>query len=245
MIMITKNNIKKINSLAKKKHREQLQLFVVEGYKSILEFHESGLTIEHIYVTPSSTALAPLNPTVITDREMKTISNLTTPPGYLAIVAMPASQDIPDHGMFIALDGIQDPGNMGTILRLADWFNIKHVLCNHGTVDLYNPKCIQATMGSLARVHVHYVDLEKFLSQTLLPVMVTTMGEKSLYDQELPQQGILVLGSESHGISPSIITRGNKISIPQYGSHKDQTESLNVATAAAIVMAEWRRTTGM
>ncbi len=244
MIMISKNEIKIIKSLTRKKYRESFQSFIVEGYKSIRECHDAGLHIERIYTTAASHELDDLQPIVITDREMKAISNLTTPPGYLAVIKMPVLPDVPDKGLFVALDGIQDPGNLGTIIRLADWFDIKHILCHHGTVDLYNPKCIQATMGSLARVNVHYIDLPKFLSQTKLPVLIATMSQTSIYDHPLPPEGILVMGGESHGVSHEIVSKGKAISIPQYSSLQERTESLNVATATAIILAEWRRSIG-
>lgn len=245
MIMITKNNIKQIKSLTRKKNREQLQLFVVEGYKSIRELKNAGLSMEEIYVTKDAQELNDLNPVTISTADMKSISNLKTPPGYLAVVRMSSNRAIPSSGLILALDNIQDPGNLGTIIRLADWFNIEHIICNLETVDLYNPKCIQATMGSIARVQVHYIHLESYLNENKLPVIVTSMGATSVYEKTLPKDAILVMGSESHGISNSIMNMGHKISIPQYGPTKNKTESLNVATATAILLAEWRRSIGM
>ena len=155
------------------------------------------------------------------------------------------TQEIPERGLILALDNIQDPGNLGTIVRLADWFNVKHIVCNSNTVDLYNPKCIQATMGSIARVQLHYVELETFLNDTQLPIFVTAMSEQSIYEVNLPTDAMLVMGSESHGVSNEIMQLGTKISIPQYSAEGSRTESLNVATATGIVLAEWRRSTGM
>ncbi|SCY26224.1 RNA methyltransferase, TrmH family [Nonlabens sp. Hel1_33_55] len=243
--MITKNKIKQIKSLTRKKNREEMQSFVVEGYKSIRELKNAGLSVEEIYVTKEANKLHDLNPEIISIAEMKSISNLKTPPGYLAIVKMLKTQEIPERGLILALDNIQDPGNLGTIVRLADWFNVEHIVCNSNTVDLYNPKCIQATMGSIARVQLHYVELETFLKDTQLPIFVTAMSEQSIYEKKMPTDGILVMGSESHGISTEIMQLGTKISIPQYSSDGIKTESLNVATATGIVLAEWRRFTGM
>lgn len=242
--MITKNKIKQIKGLARKKNREEQELFVVEGYKSIRELKNAGLSIQDIYVTQSSRELDDLEVKRISDQEMKSISNLTTPPGYLAVIEMKHKTPIPDHGQMLALDAVQDPGNLGTIIRLADWFNIKHIICNTGTVDCYNPKCVQATMGSLARVHLHYIDLEEFLKDTHLPILVTTMDAPSLYEVVLPADAILLMGSESHGVSHQLMKAGHQISIPRYGTSDDATESLNVATATAIILAEWRRSIG-
>ncbi|BAO55313.1 TrmH family RNA methyltransferase [Nonlabens marinus] len=242
--MITKNKIKLIKSLARKKNRQQSHLFVVEGYKSIRELKNAGLGIQEIYVTQDAKELDDLEVIHISNKEMQTISNQTTAPGYLAVVETVTTSELPVEGLVIALDGIQDPGNLGTIIRLADWFNVKHLICNHGTVDLYNPKCVQATMGSIARVQVHYMDLKEFFSRTKLPVLVTEMEAPSLYDAQLPKNGILLLGNESNGVSAELLKSGSRISIPSYGEEQEATESLNVATATAIILAEWRRSIG-
>ncbi|WP_194850191.1 TrmH family RNA methyltransferase [Nonlabens antarcticus] len=242
--MITKSKIKQIKSLARKKNREQLKLFVVEGYKSIRELKTAGLIIQEIYVTEDSRELDDFQVTRISNKDMQGISNLTTAPGYLAVVEAVQTGALPEKGLVLALDAIQDPGNLGTIIRLADWFSIEHILCNQGTVDLYNPKCVQATMGSIARVQVHYVDLKGFFERTKLPVLVTAMNAPSMYDTKLPKNGILLMGSESHGVSEELIKSGNQISIPNYGGDQELTESLNVATATAIILAEWRRSIG-
>lgn len=242
--MITKNKIKQIKSLARKKNRELLGLFVVEGYKSIRELKKADLSIAEIYVIKGSEELDEFDPIIISAIEMKSISNLKTPPGYLAVVKMQEQASLPDSGLILALDGIQDPGNLGTIIRLADWFDIPHIICSNETVDLYNPKCIQATMASIARVHVHYMDLNSFLENSTLPVVVTSMNATSIYESELPTDAILVMGSESHGISENIMNLGTQVSIPRYGVESNQTESLNVATATAVLLAEWRRSIG-
>ncbi len=243
--MITKNEIKQIKSLARKKYREQQNLFVVEGYKSIRELKEAGLRFREIYVTQDAAQLDDLPVKRISNKDMQSISNLATPPGYLAVVESIKTGSLPTKGLVIALDAIQDPGNLGTIIRLADWFNAKHILCNLGTVDLYNPKCVQATMGSIARVQVHYLDLKEFFSRTKLPVLVTAMDAPSMYERQLPKNGILLMGSESHGVSADLLDAGKAIAIPSYGEDSEATESLNVATATAIILAEWRRSIEM
>jgi len=242
--MITKSKIKQIKSLARKKYREQLKLFVVEGYKSIRELENAGLRILEIYVTEDSKELDDLKVIRISNKDMQSLSNLNTPPGYLAVVEVLKTDSLPTNGLVIALDAVQDPGNMGTIIRLADWFNVKHILCNTGTVDLYNPKCVQATMGSIARVQVHYVDLNEFFGRTKLPILVTAMDAPSMYESQFPKNGILLMGSESHGVSEELMRSGKQISIPNYCDGQNATESLNVATATAIILAEWQRSIG-
>lgn len=152
---------------------------------------------------------------------------------------MPEPKKINEQSIILALDKIRDPGNLGTIIRLCDWFGITDLVCSEDTVDLYNPKVLQATMGSITRVNVSYVDLNEFLSQTKLPIFGTFMNETNIYKTQLPQDGIIVMGNEANGISTEIeplIT--DKITIPRFGN---PTESLNVATATAIILSEFRR----
>jgi TrmH family RNA methyltransferase len=146
-----------------------------------------------------------------------------------------------DKGLIVALDDIRDPGNLGTILRLCDWFGISQLLCSEQTVDIYNPKVVQATMGSIARVNVNYVDLNAFIQKTTLPVFGTFMDGKNIYKEPLPKEGIIVMGNEANGISESIEKSiKNRLTIPRFGDLQ-QTESLNVATATAIILSEFRR----
>ena len=242
--MITKNEIKQIKSLSRKKNREQLQLFVVEGYKSIRELQEIGLELVKIYCLRDATELQDLEPIIISHKDMCAISNLKTPPGYLALSKMPINEDIPSGGRMIALDAVQDPGNLGTIVRMADWFGVEHIICSLNTVDLYNPKCIQATMASIGRVQVHYINLKEFLSKTSIPILIAAMDGNSIYKTQLPTDGILVMGNESHGVSEDILEMGDVVSIPRYGVQDNPIESLNVATATAILLSEWCRATG-
>ena len=154
---------------------------------------------------------------------------------------IPEEKPVVESGLILALDDIRDPGNLGTILRLSDWFGISHVVCSNETVDIYNPKVVQATMGSITRVNVIYTDLEAFLDQTELPVFGTFMDGANIYEQKLPENGIIVMGNEANGISASIEKLATeRLSIPRFGNLQ-LTESLNVATATAIILSEFKR----
>lgn len=154
---------------------------------------------------------------------------------------MPVENQITNSGLILALDDIRDPGNLGTIMRLCDWFGIRQIVCSKETVDIYNPKVVQATMGSITRVNVNYVDLKTFISQTELPVFGTFMDGDNIYQSNLPQNGIIIMGNEANGISAEIekiVTR--RLTIPRFGELQ-KTESLNVATATAIILSEFKR----
>jgi TrmH family RNA methyltransferase len=238
--MVTKARIKVIKSLARKKNRFTLNQFVVEGYKSIIELLEAGFYTEEIYVEEERDQLSHINSTIVTSRDMKAMSGLATPPGYLAVFEMKVFEDLPITGSVIALENIQDPGNLGTIIRLADWFGIKHIICSEQTVDVYNSKCIQASMGSIARVSVHYTDLDRYLETSSSTVYPTAMNGKSMYETSFEDNGILLMGSESHGLSESLIKMGTAVSIPHF-QNTGTTESLNVAMATALFLGEWKR----
>ncbi|MEE2801675.1 MAG: RNA methyltransferase [Bacteroidota bacterium] len=238
--MLTRNYIKLIKSLSRKKGRDTHGLFVVEGYKSIQELYQSGLDCKSVFVTTGNHKLDHLELTVVTEKEMKTISNLTTPPGYLAVFEIPKQSAIPHDGGIIVLDGVKDPGNLGTIIRLADWYGVSHIVCSRDTVDLFNPKCIQATMSSIARVQVYYRDIKEFLSETQRSVYIAHMEGESLYSTSIPENAAIVMGSESHGVSDSVKQLGTPVSIPSHSTH-GATESLNVAIAAAIITAHWKK----
>lgn len=236
--MVTKNQIKLILSLQQKKYRKQYGLFFVEGQKTIQEFLDSDFVLEELFVTKDIFQNVP-NRNVISENELKKISALTNPNNSLAIFRIPKEEKIKENGLIVALDSVRDPGNLGTIIRLCDWFGVKNLICTEDTVDLYNPKVLQATMGSVTRVNVTYLDLNKFLSKTNLPIFGTFMDGSTIYKTELPKDGIVVLGNEANGISTEIekiITQ--KITIPRFGN---PTESLNVATATAIVLSEFKR----
>lgn len=240
--MVSKNQIKLITSLQHKKYRNDHQLFIAEGVKVIQELLQSNIVLEHLFET--ETVFEKVNAsqkTSITAVDMKRISALTSPSSCLALFKMPAATIIEEKGLIVALDDIRDPGNLGTIIRLCDWFGVKQLLCSKETVDVYNPKVIQATMGSITRVQVNYTDLEAFVSNTSLPVFGTFMDGKNIYQEALPTEGILVFGNEANGISPTLEKLlQNRITIPRFGD-KQQTESLNVATATAIFLSEFRR----
>jgi TrmH family RNA methyltransferase len=154
---------------------------------------------------------------------------------------IPKDKPKSNSGLIIALDDIRDPGNLGTIIRLCDWFGVEQIVCSEQTVDVYNPKVVQATMGSISRVNISYLDLEKYLKRHNLPIFGTFMDGKNVYKEELPQEGILVLGNEANGISATIEKLiANRLSIPRFGNLQ-QTESLNVATATAIFLSEFKR----
>ncbi|MWB95749.1 RNA methyltransferase [Flavobacterium sp. GA093] len=240
--MVSKNQIKLISGLHQKKQRFANQLFFAEGVKVIQELLQSNFELEHLYTTQNDfEKVSPSNRTLINDQELKKISALITPNTCLAVFKIPAENKINNSGLIVALDDIRDPGNLGTILRLCDWFGIKQIICSKETVDIYNPKVVQATMGSIARVNVNYVDLKDFLSQTKLPVFGTFMNGDNIYQTALPQDGIIIMGNEANGISAEIekiIT--NRLTIPRFGELQ-KTESLNVATATAIILSEFKR----
>ncbi|MEN9323258.1 MAG: hypothetical protein RL699_1038 [Bacteroidota bacterium] len=240
--MVSKNQIKLISSLQQKKYREQHQLFVAEGIKCINELLHASF--EPVFLLATETVFeAKYDPLVsyISAAELQKMSGLSSANSCLGVFKIPASKPREDHGLIVALDEIRDPGNLGTIIRLCDWFGVEQLFCSLATVDIYNPKVVQATMGSLARVAVHYVDLEKELASTTLPVLGTFMDGDSIYQMALPQEGIIVMGNEANGISTPIAARvTQRIAIPKFGKLQ-QTESLNVATATAIVLSECKR----
>ena len=240
--MVSKNQIKLITGLQQKKQRLLHQTFFAEGSKVISELLQSDFELIHLYQTETLFDSVPdSKSTIITENELKKISALATSNNCLALFEIPQSKPIVETGLILALDAIRDPGNLGTILRLCDWFGISQLICSAETVDVYNPKVVQATMGSIARVAVHYVNLNEFLSQTKLPVIGTFMDGENIYQAELPQQGIIVMGNEANGISGDIEkTIQKKLSIPRFGNLQ-QTESLNVAMATAIVLSEFKR----
>ena len=240
--MVSKNQIKLITSLQQKKYRNIEKLFIAEGTKVIQELLQSNFELEHLYTTKEDfNEITSVNRTIVSESDLKKISALSSINTCLGVFRVPESKTTQEEGLLVALDDIRDPGNMGTILRLCDWFGIKEVVCSKTTVDIYNPKVIQATMGSISRVNVNYVDLNSFLENTSLPVFGTFMDGKNIYNQKLPKEGIIVMGNEANGIS-STIERivSERLSIPRFGSLQ-QTESLNVATATAIVLSEFKR----
>jgi TrmH family RNA methyltransferase len=240
--MVSKNQIKLISSLQQKKQRQTHQLFIAEGIKGIQELLDAHFELEHLYTTELDFETVPSSlRTQLSEVDLKKMSALATPNTCLAVFKIPEPKNISTTGLIVALDSIRDPGNLGTILRLGDWFGIQQIVCSKETVDVYNPKVVQATMGSIARVNVTYVDLNDFIATSKLPVFGTFMDGENIYNSALPQDGIIVMGNEANGISSElekIIT--NRLTIPRFGILQ-KTESLNVATATAIVLSEFRR----
>ncbi len=238
--MLSKSQIKLITSLKQKKYRQQHGFFVVEGVKTIKELLQSHLVLHALYTTEPFNIDAK-NEVLISETDLKRISFLTTPNTALAIFEIPQPQPIEKKGLIVALDAVRDPGNLGTIIRLCDWFGVKDLVCSNETVDCFNPKVVQATMGSITRVAINYIDLADFLKSTNLPIFGAFMEGENVYAKRLPENGILVMGNEANGISKEVeamIT--DKIAIPRFGDLQ-ATESLNVATATAILLSEFRR----
>ena len=236
--MISKNGIKDIKALGQKKFRDERGLFVVEGEKLVAEALQSGWDVVAHYRVED-----------IGEETMARISQLAHPSPALAVVRQPAAEPLaiePDE-LVLALDGIRDPGNLGTILRIADWFGIRNVLASEDTVECFNPKVVQATMGAIFRVRVHYCDLVRsFASLRMtggdIPVYGTFLDGKDIYETPLTRGGVIVMGSEADGITPEVAkTVTRRLFIPPYPRDARTSESLNVAVATAITCAEFRR----
>ena len=240
--MVSKNQIKLITSLVQKKYRKQHQLFFAEGAKVIQELLQSNFELEHLYSTKSMFFdVSNSKKTIIPDSDLKKITALTTANDCLAVFRIPKEKQMVSNGLIVALDDIRDPGNLGTIIRLCDWFGIAQIVCSEQTVDIYNPKVVQATMGSIARVNITYLDLDSYLTDSKTEVFGAFMDGENIYKTQLPTSGIIVLGNEANGISKIIEEKiTQKIAIPRFGNLQ-LAESLNVATATAIVLSEFKR----
>ncbi|NRS88985.1 TrmH family RNA methyltransferase [Flavobacterium sp. 7E] len=240
--MVSKNQIKLITSLQQKKYRIAHKLFFAEGVKVIQELLDSNLELDHLYSTQNDfDNVESSKKTLIHESDLKKISALANPNTCLAVFKIPPHKEIISSGLIVALDNVRDPGNLGTILRLCDWYGVKQLICSNETVDLYNSKVVQATMGSISRVNVSYVDLNLYLAEAKLPLFGTFMDGNSIYKTTLPEEGIVVMGNEANGISEEIEKIIiNRLSIPRFGDIQ-KTESLNVATATAIVLSEFSR----
>lgn len=238
--MLGKGKIKLIKSLSRKKQRDKTGLFVVEGRKGIEEFLDSGFVPAQLFVEKITFSGFESQTNYITADELKKISHLTSPQDSLGVFKIPQAT-YPKSSFILVLDGVRDPGNLGTIIRLCDWFGVSDLVCSEDCVDCFNTKVVQATMGSLARVNVFYTDLKSFLQNTRLPIYGTFMEGKNVYATAKPQEAILILGNEANGIRNEIETFvQHKLSIPRFGNLK-KTESLNVASAAAIFLSEFNR----
>lgn len=238
--MLTNNQKKLIRSLQQKKNRVKEAAFVAEGPKVIQEFIDAQYELEFLFSTDS--LLFPNQHCIeISEKDLKAISYLTTPNQCLAVFKIPEVTDIPQDTLQVALDAVRDPGNLGTIIRLCDWFGVSDLICSEDSVDCYNPKVVQASMGSLARLRIQYLDLETYLQNTKLPVYGAFMDGTSVYESNLPSKAILLMGNEANGIRENIEPLvSNRISIPRFGALQE-TESLNVATATAILLSEFKR----
>jgi RNA methyltransferase, TrmH family len=243
--MISKAQIKLIKSLHQKKNREHMHLFIAEGKKIVDELLESkNIEVVHIYVSGNYFGTKPF--TKVTEEEMKKISALTTPPNILAVCKVPADNIvIPDlqKDLALVLDDIRDPGNLGSIIRIADWFGIGYIFCTTECVDAYSPKVVQASMGSIARVKVDYKNLRNILNESKekqIPVYGAKLDGANILKTQLTPNGLLMIGNESTGISEELgkyITHA--IKIPSF--HGSGAESLNAAMATGIICAEFRR----
>lgn len=240
---ISKNQLKLITSLQQKKYRQKHKMFVAEGVKVVHELLNSTLELEILFVVDGyELAIAPIDKLVnIKEVELKKISTLKTPNKVLALFKIPEELVVKNDGLIVALDEINDPGNLGTIIRLCDWFGVTQLVCSKTTVDCYNQKVVQATMGSITRVQINYVELSGFLESSSLPIFTADMDGENVYQTELPAEGVLVMGNEANGISQEINNLvKNKLTIPRFGNTQE-TESLNVATATSILLSEFKR----
>lgn len=231
--MITKNQIKFIKSLSLKKNRIKEQLFIAEGEKVVSELLRSDFEIKNIYAT-KEWKVSNDNITQISNAELQRISNLKSPNKVLAVVQFKNHKIIKHDGITLVLDEINDPGNLGTIIRMCDWFGVKQIICSKNTVDIFNPKVVQSAMGSAFRVQVNYTDLENYLSDIKTPIYGAFMDGKNLKEVKLPKSAHLVMGNEANGISAEInklIT--DKVAIKNIGK---SAESLNVAVATSILL---------
>lgn len=238
--MLSKNEIKFITSLQQKKYRMRSGFFPVEGVKVVNDCIQSSLKVQNIYATNNyKPPIDDLPIQRISEVALNKISTLKTPNEVLAIVEIPENKPIKENGIIIALDGVRDPGNLGTIIRLCDWFGVDTLICSHDTVDCYNPKVVQATMGSIVRVNILYLVLDDFFKTTNLPLYFMTLEGHNVYDIKPYKDAVIVLGSESHGIRATLHNIKHKaITIPCQNNHSS-IDSLNVSIATAIVLSEF------
>lgn len=239
--MVVKSELKLIKSLQQKRYRNEHGLFVVEGIKTLKEVVNSKIKPYKLFaVTPEELLMEGVQIFPITNKELGQISSLKNPNGFLGIFHIPTLEEQRVSDWILVLDGVQDPGNLGTIIRLCDWFGVTDIVCSLDTVDCYNPKVLQATMGSITRVRIQYRDIPSFLKTTELNVFGTFMDGAKLNDVKLQKKGILVMGNEGNGISDAVTEWcTHRLTIPQFG--ENSTESLNVASATAIFLNEIRR----
>lgn len=254
--MLSKNKIRLIHSLERKKNRAEEGLLLAEGPK-LMEELLSVWTPVYIAATEEwmthhrnwlhrVTGHGRVECDTVTQEELNHASLLRTPQQVIGLFPIPHEaktiEEVATRSLCLALDGVQDPGNIGTIVRLADWFGIQHVFCSADTVDIYSPKAIQATMGAIARVRVHYINLTEELRKCSAPIYGTHLDGQNLYEESLTAHGVIVMGNEGKGVSKEVSNLvGKRLYIPPYPTYRDKVESLNVAIATAIVCAEFRR----
>ena len=256
--MLSKQKIKLVSSLKIKKFRDELGLFVAEGEKNVIDLaHKFSCKMVfatqkwlqnnrnfHFFKDVEQQIFEVKN-----TEELKPVSFLKTPQEVVAVFQIPDNQQIDikkvQNELSLALDCVQNAGNLGTIIRIADWFGIPNIFCSLDTADIYNPKVVQAAMGALANVNVHYVDLQRFIKEAKenkIEIFGTFLNGKNIYQQNLPKNGIIVLGNEGNGISTEIENLiEKKLLIPNFSLKNQTSESLNVAVAASIVCSEFRR----
>ncbi|MBK5210236.1 MAG: RNA methyltransferase [Flavobacteriaceae bacterium] len=238
---LSKSQLKTITSLNQKKYRTAHHLFVAEGTKIVAEFLNSNFELEQLFCVDNASYKNLEKVTEISETELKKISVLVTPNNVLALFKIPSATASIKSGFIVALDEINDPGNLGAIIRLCDWFGVDQLVCSTNTADCFNQKVVQSSMGSLARVSIIYTVLEDYLQQSNLPKYAAMMDGENVYKSNLPENAVLVMGNEANGIRESVLKLiTNTISIPRFGALK-QTESLNVATATAILLSEFKR----
>jgi len=243
MILVSKTQIKLITSLQQKKYRNKLGLFVAEGPKVINELITAKLQLHSLYSSVDR-LFEGESVQIVSEKELSKITALKNANNSLAVFKIPVKKPYVENGITVVLDAIQDPGNLGTIIRLCDWFDVKNLICSLNTVDCFNPKVIQATMGSIVRVNIVYTAIEEFILERNSPVYIGAMNGTNIYKENLPDKAIIVVGNEANGVSTKIMNLvSNKVAIPQFGINKE-TESLNAATATAILLSEFKRITG-
>ncbi len=236
--MVSDKQIKIIKSLKLKKNRIKHNLFVAEGDKSILELITADFNINSLYSIDRQIEGVKNSVIQLSKPELNKISNLSNPKNSLGVFEIPKPKKINYNKLIIGLDNISDPGNLGTIIRLCDWFGLEDLICSFDTVDCYNPKVVQASMGSISRVNITYLDLQKTLENNSLKTYGTYMQGDSIFEIDEIKNGVILFGNEANGINPNLSKVIDKrLSIPRFGKLK-KTESLNVANALSIVLSE-------
>lgn len=236
--MVSDKQIKIIKSLKLKKNRIKHNLFVAEGDKTILELITAGFNINSLCSINRQIEGVKNSVIQLSKPELNKISNLSNPKNSLGVFEIPKPKKINYNKLIIGLDNISDPGNLGTIIRLCDWFGIEDLICSFDTVDCYNPKVVQASMGSISRVNITYLDLQKTLENNSLKTFGTYMQGDSIFEIDEIKNGVILFGNEANGINPNLSKFIDKrLSIPRFGKLK-KTESLNVANALSIVLSE-------